>query len=479
MQNKTTTPLLIFLLTVATMASCNKYLDVQPEDRLLEGTVYSDRKSVRNALNGIYLNLAKPGLYGEHLTSTTIDVMAQYFDVPAYITQPFIQVSRYNYNDAVVRGYMTTIWSNSYSAILNINIFIRQLESDSSIVSGGERRLMLGEAYGLRGLLGFDLLRLFGPVYKTDSTQPAIPYPTSPQSEVQPQLTASQVMANVFDDFTHAAAFLAADPVRTQGVRAADPEEDIFFSMRNRRMNYFAVQGLMARALLYRGNTREAQTKAAALIKDASQWFPWSPAAASAPGIPNPDRVFSSEILFGLDNNQMYQTQQTWFAATNGPIRILIPSASHLNNVYENNSDDHRYHSWFAVDLTTNRIDKIFQKYKDVKDPGQAFRRLQPLLRISEMYYIAAEGTPDDNEAAALLNTVRTNRGLPPLALNGDKQAQLAQEYQKEFWGEGQLFFYYKRLNQQYIPSATGSGVIQMNSTKYVVPLPLSETTLR
>ncbi|QJB31896.1 RagB/SusD family nutrient uptake outer membrane protein [Chitinophaga oryzae] len=479
MQHKASVHLLIFVLTMTATASCNKYLDVQPEDRLLEETVYSDRKSIRNALNGIYLNLAKPGLYGENLSSTTVDVMAQYFDVPAYTGRPFLQLSRYDYNDAGVREYMTTIWSDSYSAILNINIFIRQLESDSSIVSGEERRLMLGEAYGLRGLLAFDLLRLFGPVYQTDSTKAAIPYPVKPQSEVQPQLPATQVMANVLDDLTHAAAFLAKDPVRTQGANAGAPEGDAYFSWRNRRMNYFAVQGLLARALLYQGNTSNAKTIAAAVINEAGRWFPWSPADASAPGISNPDRVFSSEILFGLDNNHMYQTQQNWFAAINGPLQILIPAASRLDNIYESNPDDYRYRSWFAVDLTTNRIDKVFQKYRDVKDLSKAFRRLQPLLRMSEMYYIAAEGTPDDNEAAALLNTVRTNRGLPPLTLHGDKRDQLTLEYQKECWGEGQLFFYYKRINRQSIPRATGSGVIRMNSTKYVVPLPLSETTLR
>lgn len=474
---------LFLLLTVALMAavtmSCNKYLDVQPEDRFLEGSVYSDRKSVRNALNGVYLNMAKPDLYGENYTSTMLDVMAQYYNVSTLYAHPFTQVLKYNYNDAIIQQYTTAMWNGHYTAILNLNIFIAQLESDSSTVSGDERRLMLGEAYGLRGFLAFDLLRLFGPVYKTDSVKAAIPYPTTPKSDVQPLLPANQVAAAILKDLAHAAVLLEKDPVRTQGVTAAALGEDGYFSLRNRRMNYFAARGLIARVLQYQGNTSGARAMATAVIAEAGSKFPWSPSSSSATGIPDPDRVFSSEILFCVENTRMYQTQLNWFAAANRIQQILIPAPSRLDNIYEGNLNDYRYRSWFGIDATTTRIDKVFQKYADVKDPNQSFRRLQPLLRLSELYYIAAECTPDDNSAAVLLNTVRANRGLPPVTFNGDKQTQITREYQKEFWGEGQLFFYYKRINQPTIVNGSGSGTVDMSDTKYVVPLPLSETSQR
>jgi hypothetical protein len=57
---------------------------------------------------------------------------------------------------------------------------------------------------------------------------------------------------------------------------------------------------------------------------------------------------------------------------------------------------------------------------------------------------------------------------------------EIQKEYQKEFWGEGQLFFYYKRTNKTSIPSAiSGTANVTMTAAKYVVPLPLSETTPR
>ena len=49
----------------------------------------------------------------------------------------------------------------------------------------------------------------------------------------------------------------------------------------------------------------------------------------------------------------------------------------------------------------------------------------------------------------------------------------------KGFFGEGQLFFYYKRLNVSSIPAGDDSGMITMDEVKYKFPLPDSETDYR
>jgi hypothetical protein len=45
-------------------------------------------------------------------------------------------------------------------------------------------------------------------------------------------------------------------------------------------------------------------------------------------------------------------------------------------------------------------------------------------------------------------------------------------EFRKEFIGEGQLFFYYKRLNQSNIP---GSDLNLPEKKAYIFPLPKAE----
>ena len=100
-------------------------------------------------------------------------------------------------------------------------------------------------------------------------------------------------------------------------------------------------------------------------------------------------------------------------------------------------------------------------------------RDRMPAIRISEMYYILAEvmKETDLNGAIDVLNTLRRYRGLTDLRnLTKDElQKELEQEYYREFVGEGQLFFYHKRMNTNMI--ATAKAV-------YVLPMPADEIDL-
>lgn len=471
-------PLLLLTILFLSMVSCSKYLDVQPEDKFLENQVYGSQTSIRNVINGIYLNLAKPAVYGRELTATTLDVLAQYYNCAA-TSHPFYTTFGYKYTDATAMSHTTAIWNNAYTAILNINLFIHNVDSTNNVLSAEEKNLLLGEAYGLRAFVAFDLLRLFGPVYATDSTKTSIPYPVTPESKIEALLPANTVITNVLADLSTAATLLEKDPVRTAGIKAPDTMADKFFSLRNRRMNYYAVKTLQARVLLYRRDNTGAAATATAVINEATPWFPWSPSSLSAPGIVNPDRIFSSEVIFGLENADMYATQTSWFAASLNT-SLLAPLPQRLTAIYEDYNNDYRYRINFDVDRTSVRTDKTFFKYADIQNKNLLYRKLQPLVRLTELYYIAIEGETDDSRASTLLNTVRYNRGLPPVTINGDKRNQLTKEYQKEFWGEGQLFYYYKRINLPAINSgSSANATIAMTPAKYVVPLPLSETTFR
>ena len=62
------------------------------------------------------------------------------------------------------------------------------------------------------------------------------------------------------------------------------------------------------------------------------------------------------------------------------------------------------------------------------------------------LYYIIAETATDETEALDALNTVLFNRGVKELEDKTQLAGMLRDEYRREFFGEGQLFFYYKRL---------------------------------
>ena len=467
-------------LTIAALClvSCSRYLDVKPEDRFLDEQVFSSRQSAQNALNGIYLNMAKSGMYGASMTSTTVDVLAQYYNHP--VTTRYYSLSTYNYSAGNAQGHIEAIWRPSYTAILNINLFIQGLAGAPNLFSAEENNLLLGEAYGLRAFIGLDLLRLFGPVYAIDSTALAVPYPTDPNVRVNTILQANVAMDSIMHDLQRAAELLQQDPIRTVGVQPPGEQDgDNFFKLRNRRMNYYAVQAIAARALLYRGNKNAALDRANAVIAEAGKWFPWSLPALSGSGQANPDRIFSSELLMGLPNFDLYTVQNDNFNAT--LLRnLLTPLPVRLEGIYEGLNNDYRYRSSWVIDPSSNLNQRTFFKYADIEDKSLPYRNLQPLIRLSELYYIVAECTPDEIVAEEHLNTVLFNRGLPDITIANNRMDLIAKEYAKEFWGEGQLFYYYKRTNAPSIINGnTGVGTVAMTPEKYRVPLPLSETEYR
>ena len=101
------------------------------------------------------------------------------------------------------------------------------------------------------------------------------------------------------------------------------------------------------------------------------------------------------------------------------------------------------------------------------------------MIRLSEMYYIAAEANLETNPAESyrLLNAVRESRNLNalPTSIEMDTGAlhnQLIYECQKEYWGEGKLFYFNKRL---FLNIQTREENIPASEAIYELPIPQDE----
>ena len=100
------------------------------------------------------------------------------------------------------------------------------------------------------------------------------------------------------------------------------------------------------------------------------------------------------------------------------------------------------------------------------------------------MYYIAAECRLEPGEnydrdmALEYLSTVRDHRGitqdLPTTLTDEEIGKEIYKEYRKEFVGEGQIFFYYKRKGMERIPGYNGI----MTDQQYQYPMPDDEIIL-
>lgn len=467
-------PVVFLLSALLLLGSCKKYLDVQPETSYTDNQVYNSESALIQAFNGLYLDMAARPLYGSFLTNSVIELMAQRFKPVVDGSQDMSSFVAYNYTALHAGQMLDTIWRKAYATILATNVFLSKIDNSiaANVVSEANGKLLKGEAMAIRGMLHFDLLRLYGPVYSSGNASPAIPYYTIADGKMQPILSAAEVLEKVLADLTTAKQLLVADPVITKGVVF---ENDFYSSARNQRLNYFAVKALLARAYLWAGRTGDAHAEAQSAITEGEQWFPWVEADA-VNNASNPDRVFAPEILFGVYNPQLYNVYDKFFNPAQSDQNIYVPYESRFTEVFEGMFQDYRVvQTWLTGGGKSYRT---FYKFAP-QATKNTWEFVQPLVRKSELYLILAETETDPAKALDFLNTERRRRGLANLPGTASLSLEIRKEYQKEFWGEGQLFFYYKRINANDVPMADLPYPWATVEPVYKVPLPLSETTTR
>jgi len=455
-----------------TGTGCKKYLQVQPTGSYTEDQVFANKTATQQALNGLYINLASNDLYGAALTQTYTELMAQRYRALSDGVNFYEQYQQNNYTASQAQATFDKIWKSAYHTILAANLFLAKIDAtvQNQVVTEAQGKLMKGEALAIRALLHFDMLRLFGPVYSAGANQKAIAYYTEANGKAQPIITSAEALAKILEDLSAATSLLVNDAVIQAGV-VRQPEPDFYTGLRNQRMNYFAVKALTARVNLWGGKNKEAHDAALSALTEGEKWFPWLP-YTSIINTTTPDRIFSTEILFAVYNRDLYKNYTSFFSPALTETRLLAPDNTNLRNTFENNENDWRFPSTWRQ---TNKPFRTFFKYEDVS-AFQSWGYWQPMIRKSELYYILAETTTDPVKALTYLNAVRNNRGLINLAANANIAAEILKEYRKEFYGEGQLFYYYKRTNTASVPDAMTNAP---RSLVYVVPLPLSETTPR
>ena len=96
-----------------------------------------------------------------------------------------------------------------------------------------------------------------------------------------------------------------------------------------------------------------------------------------------------------------------------------------------------------------------------------------PLLRLSEMYLIAVE-TASLSEAGTLYQEYMLSKNVSwnaGFASEENRHSELMREYRREYFAEGQMFYFYKRHQTTSLWSQTG----QVTETDYILPLPNTE----
>ncbi|MDQ6530074.1 RagB/SusD family nutrient uptake outer membrane protein [Flavobacterium sp. LHD-85] len=480
--NKYLYKITFLLFASLTIASCSDFLDVVPQDKILEDQTYSSEAGILNAHNGIYLQLAGSNLYGRQLTMDAVEILGQQYNMSGSHIKN--KMSIYAYAENSPKATFSAIWQSAFTTILTVNKFMESITEHSEVISIEKADLLKGEATAIRAMIHFDMLRLYGPIYKVAPADPSIPYYDSFVTSTNPLLPAKDVIAKIIADLDAALTLLANDPILTNGKYNASTAFDAnpYYSQnRGQRMNYLAVKCLKARVLLYSGDKAGASAVANEVITFTKNttFFPWT-TFLDATNASNPDRTFSSENFFSVSDYTLYNKQRDLYDSNLEDTKIYAPLLNRINAVFESNDNDYRSLPSWKIPIVGGKTQKTFFKYEDVSDKTRAFRLQIPMFKLSEMYLIAAETAAVPADGVAYLNTLRFNRGLTNLAANAVLATEITKEYRKEFIGEGQLFFYYKRNNTTAIPNGSAaSGNVSMGALQYIVPLPESETNFQ
>lgn len=476
---------ILLFLFCCSILSCSDWLKVSSEDRIMEGNLYSSPEGFMTALNGIYIDLMNNSLYGQTLVYGTFDVMAQYYNCRKQ-NHSYQKLAEFDGNAKI--GQVSGFWTRAYSLLANINTVLEHCESDREVLSDEYYHVIRGEALALRAMIHFELFRVFGPIYSEDKETECIPYAATADPVVRPLLKASEIVRLINEDLNDAENTLKDyDPVITEGPLWGEEIEGTSYAMRYRqlRLNYYAVQALIARVALYCGDKPRAFEYADKVIQGGqkdNQWFPFiTREDVSAAGVE--DRIFRTEILFGTYNLQrVKRIFESTFGNNLKELSVLRVDNKIQNEIYEEDENDYRWAYWYKdmIDPDNNNT-RHFIKYMGLEmqsnDPDpREYRYVVPLIRISEMYYIAAECCTDPVKAREYLNTIRAARNIRNIPDDADLMTYIEKEYRKEFVGEGQLFWMYKRLNKAKIPSGNTVGeMVNMEKSFYLFSIPQGE----
>lgn len=460
--------LCIILLISACFSGCNKYLLVDPKTEIGEYALFETEDGFQYALTGLYAQLAGRKLYGDNLTMGFLSLIGQNYSDVLYPNFSFPQSVNLAYNEGDAKSFISDIWLNAYNTIAGANIILSRIDEKKPLFTAKNYARIKAEVLAIRAYLHFDLLRLFGPNYSDNTTAKAIPYRTEIDGLSQTPATMQEVTNLIISDLEQSH-LLFQEYLKNPA-----------YVFNRFRMNIHAVNALKSRVYVYMGDKPNAYQLAKEIVE--TQFFELIEPDRVSVSPNRRDRTFSSEQIFALRTRNIRDwTENIYFKPVTSTSRILSRSDMDFNILFETNSGgatDIRFAN--LIEKSGEKNSTFYTKYWQTwtaNDDELEKDRLDQnvsLIRLSELYYILAETAPTPTERLGWLNKVRAKRVLPILHNLPDETSfntELLKEYQKDFYAEGQTFFYYKRTNSPKMLFSNRNLVAK----DYIIPVPDNE----
>ena len=460
-----------FIIAVG-LTACDDLIDVDPEQSISSDQAFEALQNAEAALNGVYDQLQSSDVYGGHMT-TAGDFTAGTAQFSGSFTT--WQATR-GFNKTSDHGPSENMWEGHYELINranNVIAFTDGLDEVDDAATEDDVNRLVGQARFLRALGYFNLVRLYahpvgdlGQEAFSDVREEGVPLVTEPTEEVGeelevPRSTVQEVYGQIAEDLETAESLLG--PVDRDGIRA----------------NELSATALLAKVRLYQEQWGEARDLAEEVINSGSFQLSSDPLAPFTQGAGN------SELIFAVRNTADDNSGVNAF-----PTSFYLPDALGGRGEMEVVED-------FAAQFeegdlrgfggeTAPEGDFLMYELADNLHPNKWTSDVNsddiPVLRLAEMYLIAAEahvraGDGDEATAREYLNTVRERAGASsvPGTLSGTALLdEIIDERKRELAFEGDQYFDVVRLGRDLVSSFEGTET-EASEVQRIYPIPARE----
>lgn len=423
----------LFLLSglLIGVSSCDDWLEEFPRDAMASEMAMADIEGVEATLAGLY-NRLQGGTYNHREMNLVGELLADQMDISLdnagrLINHPHNQ-----------EGAGFGIWNGRYDDINRLNMILHYIDD----VEATERTInqAKGETYAMRGYIYFDLLKIYARPYMYQEPlvqgQPlGVIYKTEPflgidDRSFQERGTIDEGYQLVLDDFTSALEYLTDD----------NPDFPYRFTQ-------VVVKALLARLHLFMGNWEEAINFAEDVIDEspvslvnAETREDYLTLFADAPG---------KESLFELGFTQADRPgmntsvagMASFFPDLGRGYGDVILRQDLLNLLDQYGEEGHPAGEMYYVVEKGAQMCAFQDKYSSYR--GEAYWDDIKILRIAEMYFIAAEAYAELDQlddAVYYLQELRNHRNIGHLEIDADTKEDfidlLLTEKRVEFFSE-------------------------------------------
>lgn len=425
--------LYIYINMVLVLAGCS--LDIRLEDQFSDPYAITDSETARELLASAYNSLPR--------FQMEFSVLSDDF-YPTALSQKYAEMlNLYNWQEKAINEFSSNVWNEYYMTVAVINALLPRLDmlTPKNDDDAAELARIRSEAYALKAMCYFDLVRLYGPIVLKDRLE----FETLPRSSVEECLN-------------------EVDRLLGEAEKVHDNDSEVFY------MSTSAVKALRVEFELYRGDYERVVEVAGPLLAGAENRWTSSSYENLWSGNESDDRIFAPYIFDSFYTDLCYDKE-------NGDYFILNDCL-----IY---SDDDVRKSWceYPFQMAVGQV-RSLGKYNRMYYENSTVRYINT-IRYSGVCFAAAEAYARDGKPELAVETVNSLLGaygadLLDESLEGDALIDaILEEKHKEFVGEGVRYFDLKRIGkplQRYKNMGAGvSAVINPDDYRWLFPIPESE----